>query len=809
VTAPDQVTCTIDGVEVAVPKGTAIIRAAEEVGIMIPRFCDHPLLQPVAACRQCLVDVASPAGPEGKLRAFPKPQPACAMTVTPGMVVSTQVTSPAAKEAQEQVAELILINHPLDCPVCDKGGECPLQNQAMATGRAASRFTEPKNTFRKPLALTPQILLDRERCVLCQRCTRFAMQIPGDPFIALQMRGANQQIGRFDPATLGFAVPPDELADQSLSDPVTPDGEPFAGYFAGNIIQICPVGALTSAAYRFRARPFDLVSTESVAEHDANGSTIRVDYRRGTVLRRLSGNDPVVNQEWISDKDRFGFRWQTASDRLTTPLLRRGGELVPASWSAALAAAAEALGQAAAVGVLPGGRLTLEDALAYEQFTRRVLKSGNVDFRARPANGEEAAFLAHQVAGTGLGVTFEELVNAPAVLFAGFDPEDEGGILYLRLRAAKTPVRALAPFTSRAIRRLGGTVHQVAPGQEAAFLDKMAQDPATEATAGTVIVVGQRLVHSPGGFSAALAAAKKHDAKLVWIPRRAGERAALEAGLLPGLLPGGRFDQAGSAGLDVNQMIEAAAAGKLDALVLGGLEVSDLPDPELAAKAFGKAKVVALNVRREEVSPYADVVLPVAPPQEKAGTYINWEGRPRPFPQVLKSAGLSDAAVLRALAAKLGFELTLAEPGQGQSALADLADLAEPSVRCPAPKQAPGPAPVLAEDEVLLSTWHQLVDDAAGLADEPRLAASAPAPVVRLAPDTAAGLGLTQGELVSVATSRGRIVLPSVIDPDMLEGVVHLPAKSPGSWVLSSLGAASGAVVKLALAASGTEEGEK
>ncbi|MDR3107604.1 MAG: (2Fe-2S)-binding protein, partial [Bifidobacteriaceae bacterium] len=174
--ANDLVTCTIDGIEVQVPKNTLIIRAAEQAGVMIPRFCDHPLLTPVAACRQCLVDVASPAGPEGKLRAFPKPQPACAITVSEGMVVGTQLSSPAAKEAQEQVAELILINHPLDCPICDKGGECPLQNQAMTTGRAVSRFTDQKNTFPKPLALTPQILLDRERCVLCQRCTRFAAQ---------------------------------------------------------------------------------------------------------------------------------------------------------------------------------------------------------------------------------------------------------------------------------------------------------------------------------------------------------------------------------------------------------------------------------------------------------------------------------------------------------------------------------------------------------------------------------------------------------------------------------------------------------
>ncbi|MDR0627255.1 MAG: (2Fe-2S)-binding protein, partial [Bifidobacteriaceae bacterium] len=524
---PDLVTCTIDGIEVAVEKNTLIIRAAEEAGIMIPRFCDHPLLKPVAACRQCLVDVASPARPEGKLRAFPKPQPACAITVTAGMVVNTQLTSNAAKQAQEQVAELILINHPLDCPICDKGGECPLQNQALATGRAVSRFTDKKNTFPKPLALTPQILLDRERCVLCQRCTRFAAQIPGDPFIALQMRGVNQQIGRFDPSVLGVAAVADvgdELSDELTEAVAAVDGQPFAGYFAGSIIQICPVGALTSAEYRFRARPFDLVSTETVAEHDANCSAIRVDYRRGVVLRRLSGDDPALNQEWISDKDRFGYHWQVAPDRLERPLVRRGDELVEVSWPEGLRAAAAIFREALQPAVLPGGRLTLEDAFAYAVFARAVLGTDSIDFRSRPSSREEAQFLAHHVAGSGAGVSLDELVQAPAVLLAGFEAEDEGGIAFLRLRAAGTKVYSIAPFASRGLKRLKGTLLPSAPAAEAQVLASLAEvadaaGPALDgstspalaeaatALAGGVIVVGERLASSPGAYSAALAAA--------------------------------------------------------------------------------------------------------------------------------------------------------------------------------------------------------------------------------------------------------------------------------------------------------------
>jgi NADH-quinone oxidoreductase subunit G len=624
----DLVTCTIDGIEVAVPKNTLIIRAAEEAGIMIPRFCDHPLLKPVAACRQCLVDVASPAGPEGKLRAFPKPQPACAMTVTPGMVVGTQLTSEAAKEAQEQVAELILINHPLDCPICDKGGECPLQNQAMSTGRSVSRFTEKKNTFPKPLSLTAQILLDRERCVLCQRCTRFAAQIPGDPFIALQLRGANQQIGRFDANVLGVSDVAGEQGDELAGGIPAVNGEPFAGYFAGNIIQICPVGALTSAEYRFRARPFDLVSTETVAEHDANGSAIRVDYRRGTVLRRLAGNDPSLNQEWITDKDRFGFGWQVAPDRLSRPLVRRGGELVEVSWPEGIRAAAEILAGSTNAAVLPGGRLTLEDAYAYSVFARTVLGTDSIDFRSRPSSLEEAQFLTHFVAGSGTGVSLDELAQAPAVLLAGFEPEDEGGIIFLRLRQAGTKVYALAPFASRGLKRLKGTLIATSPGGEAEALGKLSKE--TAALEGGVIVVGERLATSPGAYTAALAAAARLGAKLVWIPRRAGERAALEAGLLPGLAPAGRVlpelttEEAqtifgGSPelepGLDLPAIIAAAATGQIDTLLIGGLEVADLPDPKAASAALEAAKVVALQVRGDEVRAWADVILPVAPPQ--------------------------------------------------------------------------------------------------------------------------------------------------------------------------------------------------
>ncbi len=305
VSQPELVTLTIDGTELSVPKGTLVIRAAELIGVQIPRFCDHPLLDPVGACRQCIVEI------EGQR----KPMASCTIPVADDMVVRTQFSSEVADKAQHGVMELLLINHPLDCPMCDKGGECPLQNQAMSNGRPDSRFQDVKRTFTKPINISSQVLLDRERCILCARCTRFSDQIAGDPFIEMLERGALQQVGIYA-------------------------NEPFESYFSGNAVQICPVGALTGTAYRFRARPFDLVSSPSVCEHCASGCAQRTDHRRGKVLRRLAGDEPEVNEEWNCDKGRWAFNYAAQGDRITTPLVRDAyGSLVSASWPHAVAAA--------------------------------------------------------------------------------------------------------------------------------------------------------------------------------------------------------------------------------------------------------------------------------------------------------------------------------------------------------------------------------------------------------------------------------------------------------------------------------------
>jgi NADH-quinone oxidoreductase subunit G len=468
-TATNLVNLTIDGVSVSVPKGTLVIRAAEQVGVQIPRFCDHPLLEPVGACRQCLVEVATP-GPDGNLRAFPKPMASCTTVASEGMDVKSQNTSVVAQKAQQGQMEFLLINHPLDCPICDKGGECPLQNQAMSTGRPKSRFEDVKRTYPKPVNISAQVLLDRERCVLCARCTRFSDQIAGDPFIALVERGALQQIGIYQE-------------------------KPFESYFSGNTVQICPVGALTGAAYRFRSRPFDLVSTPSVCEHCASGCATRTDHRRGTVLRRMAAIDPLVNEEWNCDKGRWAFTYATGSDRITEPLVRgEDGNLRVASWPEALEAAARGLGaahDAKGVGVLVGGRVSGEDAYAYSKFARIVLQTNDIDFRARPHSVEEAEFLASSVVATGPSgdaaggsVTYADIESSTTVLLVGFEPEEESPIVFLRLRKAvrrnRTAVFAVAPFASHGLDKLGGTLISAAPGTEAEVLGALSDGAGVE-----------------------------------------------------------------------------------------------------------------------------------------------------------------------------------------------------------------------------------------------------------------------------------------------------------------------------------------
>jgi NADH-quinone oxidoreductase subunit G len=788
-TATDLITLTIDGFEVSVPKGTLIIRAAELLGIQIPRFCDHPLLDPVGACRQCIVEV------EGQR----KPLASCTITVTEGMVVKTQLSSPVAKKAQEGTLELLLINHPLDCPVCDKGGECPLQNQAMSHGQGESRFHDVKRTFPKPIAISSQVLLDRERCVLCARCTRFQQQVAGDPFIEMFERGSLQQVAIY--------------ADQ-----------PFESYFSGNTVQICPVGALTGAAYRFRARPFDLVSSPMVCEHCAAGCALRTDHRRGKVLRRLAGDDPDVNEEWNCDKGRWAFTYATQPDRITSPLIRDydTGRLVEASWTEALERAARGLGYARdgkGVGVLPGGRLTVEDAFAYSKFARVALRTNDIDARARPHSAEEADFLAAHVAGRYLEVTYDDLERASAVLLVGLEPEEESPILFLRLRKAvrrnATQVFAVAPFASPGLVKTAAQLLQTVPGRETEVLAGLtaASDGIAGQAAhalrgsGAVVLVGERLATVPGALAAAARLASSTGAKLAWVPRRAGERGAVDAGCLPTLLPGGRSlgDGAGLGwgalptveGRDLTGILTAARDGALDALLVGAVDPADCPDPTLALDALDKVGfLVSLELRRSPVTDRADVVLPVAAAVEKAGTFLDWEGRARPFDAVLRTSGaLPDGRVLHVLADEMDAPIGLADVAAARGELRRLGSAPARSTMSP---YDASPAATPQSGQAVLASWHWLLDDGSLQDGEPFLAGTAKKPRLHLSAATAAELGATEGDAVTVSTDRGSVTLPLVI-ADLPDRVVWVPTRTPDAAIRRDLAATPGDVVRLAV----------
>jgi NADH-quinone oxidoreductase subunit G len=576
-----------------------------------------------------------------------------------------------------------------------------------------------------------------------------------------------------------------------------------------------------------------------VCEHCSGGCATRTDHRRGKVMRRLAAEDPEVNEEWICDKGRFGFRYAQQRDRLETPLVRNAeGELEPASWPEALQIAAQGLlASRGRTGVLTGGRLTIEDAYAYSKFARVALDTNDIDFRARVHSGEEADFLAARIAGRGrdldgTGVTYTALEKAPAVLLVGFEAEEEAPGVFLRLRKAwrKHGQRtfSLATHTTRGLEKAGGTLLSAAPGTETEWLDALADgaglegDGALAAEAlraeGAVIVVGERLAAVAGGLTAAARTASATGARLVWMPRRAGERGAIEAGALPSLLPGGRpatdpraRDEVagvwGVAGLphrygrDTDQIVEAAATGELQALLVAGVEIADLPDPARARAALDEVGfLVSLELRPSEVSRKADVVLPVAAVAEKAGTFLNWEGRIRFFEAALKPDQMTrrpaptDARVLQMLADAMDVHLGLPDLRTVRGEIDRLGAWDGPRATEPLETAAALPRP--AAGEAVLAGHRLLLDQGLLQQGDEALAGTRHAARARVSSATAAEAGVKDGDLLAVTGPRGVVELPLQIG-DMPDRVVWLPLNSTGGGVASDTGARPGSLVRI------------
>src|SRR5680860_571943 len=801
----EPVAVTIDGRRIEVPKGTLVIRAAEQLGITIPRFCDHPLLDPIGACRQCMVEV------EGQR----KPFTSCTTTCTPDMVVKTHLTSEVAEAAQRGQLEFLLINHPLDCPQCDKGGECPLQDQTLAHGPGLSRFIDHKRRYDKPIPISAQIALDRERCVLCARCTRFSQEISGDAFIELFERGALEQVAIYQ-------------------------DEPYHSYFSGNIVQICPVGALTAASYRFKARPFDLRSASSVCNQCSAGCNLRIDVRRDEIQRQLAGDNMAVNESWNCDRGRFGYEFVNSPDRLREPIMRSDvGELRPTAWHAAVRSAAQRLTGVLeahgpqAVGVLAGQRLTDEDAYAVSRFARDVLGTDNVDSRLLP-RAEEIDVLA-AVAGT-VGPTYDDVEHAPFVVLAGLDPEEEVPILHLRLRKAwrkhrqRTvvvgPVLGSAePYAwrwvateagdeARTLADLAGSapdahdVHDAsdAPDELAGLIEAL-----REAGDGVVVLAGERLAASPGALAAAVGLARSLGARFAWVPRRTNARGAVDAGLVPGLLPGGRRLAApgpvaqawrrlpDAVGMDTRAMLQAAADGKLKALYLIGVDpVRDFEEPELARRALERCEhVIAQDLLPTDSTAFADVLLPAQASQERIGSFTNWEGRRQPFRQTVPSQGLAlqDWDILRQVALVMGHDLGWETAGAVRAEAAPLFESAagrdEPAAAgtMSASPAAAGTSPAAAgtsrpEGALTAVTIPLLLSSSASmLIDADALLATAREPRAVVNAADARRLGLRDGEVVRVTradepTTEGdgaAVALPLAVSEGVASGTVVLP----------------------------------
>ena len=646
--ADDSVEVVLDGKTVAAHPDEWLIAVAERTGTYIPRFCFHPRMRPVGMCRMCIVEVKGPRG-------FSL-LPSCYIKAKDATEVITN--SEKVKKAQDGVLELLLINHPLDCPVCDKGGECPLQDQTVAFGPGESRMVEEKRHWEKPIPLSDLVLLDRERCIQCDRCTRFAMDVAGDPLITFQNRGNKTEINTF------------------------PD-DPFSSYFSGNTVQICPVGALTSAPYRFKARPWDLEQVESTCTSCAVGCRIAVQSSGDRLTRYLGVDSDPVNQGWLCDRGRYDYESVNSADRITAPLVRKGGELVEVSWGEALEAAAKGIADAkrvhgpAAVAVLGGARLPNEDAYAWAKLAKSVIGTDNVD--CQMADGLPPEVI--------LGLpraTIDDACRARAVVLLGPDLKEELPVLHLRLRSAAVddgvPLIELAPASTGLTKHARVSIGYL-PGEAAGAARKLVNgdvDGIGDLLSGGVVVVvlgRPSLAESAESIAAAAAVlAAIPGARFHSSLRRANVHGALDMGLAPGLLPGrvrldeGRewFSQAWGVmpeepGLDATEILREAADGRMAALVLLGADPAhDLPDRELATKGLaGAGFTIAVDTFLTASSSTADVVLPAAMFADRAGTTTSLEGRITRLGRKVTAPGVAwpDWMIAVELAVRLGDDL--------------------------------------------------------------------------------------------------------------------------------------------------------
>ena len=797
--AENTVTITLDGKDIEVDAGARLIEAAQEAGTYVPRFCYHPRMGPVGLCRMCLVEVEFP----GRMALIPS----CTTIVHDGMVVVTQ--SDVVRKAQEGVLEFLLINHPLDCAICDKGGECPLQDQAFGFGAGESRFEEEKRHYVKPIPISDLIFLDRERCILCGLCTRFSDEISGDPLIEFKDRGNDVQV-------------------------ITFPGEPYVSYFSGNTVQICPVGALTAKPYRFKARPWDLSSVESISFVDSVHSRTSVQSSMGEIVRIYGVDIEATNQGWLSDKDRFIYQHVGSPERITAPLIRGDDGLTEATWEEALALIADRLAEyrGEEVAALGGARGTNEDAYTFAKFLSTVLVTPHVD--AQIGDGLAAEF----AAGITPRATIADLDQAGSILLWGADLKEEFPVLYLRVRRAVTQLGAklvvvhprrtgLDDVADHKITYAVGSGPEVlsdlrtgrkktVKGARAVLKD----GPVVALVGRTGLAEGPLLAESVAAFALDLP-----DATVLPLIRRGNVFGAIDMGLAPNLLPGrASVDNdtdrkaleefwgplPSGHGLGATGILEGLADGSLKALLLNGADpIRDHPSPSLATAALEAAEfTVAFEMFLSDSAKHADVVLPVAGLGEVEGTATNLEGRVQKVNPVVSVPGHARPvwSILDDLAVALGAQL---EAGSAETITKEIAQVAPAYTGVSWHRLLPGTEGVVVPgtdgsqplnyvpvdagdtqtgDGLTLHAARTLYDDGVMMRHSPGIAGFSPSAAIHLHPKDAEALSVEEGDRLLV-TVDGEAELTAVLDRSLAPGTVYVPFNQRGSAALGAVGA--------------------
>ncbi len=824
-TQPSMITLTIDDRSVSVPKGTTVYHAAKQAGIEIPIFCYHDRMPPLGACRMCLV----------KVEKMPRLQTSCTLEASDGMAVST--TSPDVVTGQEAILEYLLVNHPLDCPICDKGGECPLQDQAFRWGPGRSRFVEMKRDFAKPVSLGPVLVLDRERCILCWRCVRFGEIIAGDDALKGFERGFESEIN-------------------------TPFSLPVQSKFIGNTIAICPVGALTAKSYRFMSRPWDNRAVSSVCTHCGVGCAVHLDVRGNTITRVRPRESAAVNDVWLCDLGFFGQAYVGREDRLRRPLVRRDGALVEATWDEALDTVARQLRSAAGrVGFLGGGRGTNEDAYVLGRFFRTVAGTNAIDSRVDLAAGTASA-----VVPWGMASSIADLGTADVVLLAGCDITEEYPVLWLRMKQAVdrgAKIIAITPKRLEIDRFIAHhLLHRYGVGAEvlAALLGgrtgrrRMGGTPggvpedALEAASATlmaasrpVVLLGRLALDAPDGLEAVdglMEICRRIGVPLNVMRGKSNECGAALAGLLPERGPGGRpLDDIRAdlesmwggpvtkvPGLTSPEILEAAGKGSLAVLYVVGADLAtSVPDRRTWIEARARLRFLAVqDAFLTETAMAADVVLPALVAAEKSGTVSNIEGRVQRIDAAVQGPGEArgDWAIISQLSARLGRPIAYSAWEEIFDEMRTLIPGLEVNQRIvprrfPDGFEARGPKPEArvegtSEYPLTLIVGDVLFDRGAMTSRDPAVSDLAGEPWVLMHAEDAARGGIADGDAVVVTSKAASLALRARVSTAIAPGDVYVPRGFDGTPVngLTDTGRSSTAVRVQALAAAAGLRGE-